>query len=339
MSHPRPLRLALFGSGRIGHVHAANIVANPGLDLAVIADPFPDGAHRLAEGTDAEVVTDPEAVFSRDDIDGVVIGSPTNTHVGLIRRAVECGVAALCEKPIDLDLGTVLECRESIKGRDSMVMLGFNRRFDPSFSSVNRRVADGEIGDLEQVTIMSRDPEPAPRSYIESSGGIFRDMTIHDLDMARYFVPEIVKVTATATNVFSNDIADLGDFDSAVVTLEGSRGELVTVTNSRHCAYGYDQRLEVFGSEGMLAATNVAPTTVKKYTRTVTEQADPYMNFFLERYLDAYAAELEQFAECIRTGRACSPGFDDGVKALILADAADRSASTGSAVTVDPLMT
>ncbi|MGO1949636.1 MAG: inositol 2-dehydrogenase [Mycobacteriaceae bacterium] len=335
MSQERPLRLALFGSGRIGQVHATNIAANPGLELAVIADPFPEGARRLAEGTGADVVTDPDEVFARDDIDGIIIGSPTNTHVDLIRKGVDRGLAVLCEKPIDLDIDTVLECRKAIAGRDASVMLGFNRRFDPSFAAVNKRVTDGEVGQLEQLSIISRDPAPAPRGYIETSGGIFRDMTIHDLDMARFFVPEIVEVTATASNVFSDDIAELEDHDSAVVTLKGRRGEIITITNSRHCTYGYDQRLEAFGSEAMLAATNLTPTTVKKYTSTETEQSDPYMNFFLERYMEAYAAELEEFATSIRTGRPCSPGFDDGVMALVLANAAVESVATGRAVAVD----
>lgn len=343
MNTTRPLRLALFGAGRIGHVHATNIAANPGLELAVIADPFTDSARTLADTVDpsgsVDVVADPAEVFAREDIDGVVVGSPTATHVDLINRAVDRGLAVLCEKPIDLDLDTVMACRDRIGTPSSPVMLGFNRRFDPSFAAVNRRVAAGEIGRLEQLTIISRDPAPAPRDYIAGSGGLFRDMTIHDLDMARFFVPEIVSVSATATNVVSDVFGEFDDYDSAVITLTGRNGELVSITNSRHCAYGYDQRLEAFGAEGMLAATNIAPTTVKKYTATVTEQADPYMNFFLERYMDAYAAELDAFATAIRTGEVCTPGFDDGVLALVLANAAEESVRTGRAVAVEPLTT
>lgn len=338
MSNNRPLRLALFGSGRIGHVHAANMAANPGIELAAIADPFVDAARALAETNGADVVADPAEVFARDDLDGVIIGSPTSTHVDLINKSVDRGLAVLCEKPIDLDIDVVRQCRERIGAPSAPIMLGFNRRFDPSFAAVNRRVAAGEIGKLEQLTIISRDPAPAPRDYIAGSGGIFRDMTIHDLDMARYFVPDIVEVTATASNIFGEEFAEFDDYDSAVVTLRGSGGELVNITNSRHCAYGYDQRLEAFGAEGMLSASNMLPTTVKKYTRTETEQADPYMNFFLERYVEAYAAELEAFANAIRTGEVASPGFDDGVKALVLANAAVESAETGRAVAVEPLL-
>lgn len=337
MSTKSPLRIALFGSGRIGQVHAKNILANPGLDLAVIADPFIDGARRLAEGTEADIVSDPAEVFARDDIDGVIIGSPTPTHVDLINRSVDSGLAVLCEKPIDLDIDTVLQCRDRIRKPSAPVMLGFNRRFDPSFAAIKQRVAQGEIGTLEQLMIISRDPAPAPRDYIAASGGIFRDMSIHDLDMARFFVPDIIEVTATATTMLGEQFAEWDDYDSALIMLKGRGGELISISNSRHCAFGYDQRLEAFGSEGMLSAGNVLPTTVRKYTSSVTEQADPYMNFFLERYVDAYAAELEAFAEAIRGNEAPSPGFDDGVMALILANAALESVKTGRSVRVESL--
>ena len=335
MSQNSPVRLALFGAGRIGQVHARNIAASPGVDLVVIADPFLEGAKTLAESTGAEAVANPDEVFSRDDIDGVVIGSPTSTHVDLITRAVDKGLAVLCEKPIDLDIDTVRSCQNTIGERSSQVMLGFNRRFDPSFAAVQRRVTDGEIGNLEQLVIISRDPAPAPRDYIAGSGGIFRDMTIHDLDMARFFVPEIVEVTASGANTFSDEIAEFNDYDSAIITLRGSKGELVNIVNSRHCAYGYDQRLEAFGAEGMLSAANLGPTSVKKFSSTGTEQADPHMPFFLERYTPAYLAELESFAHGIRSGKPFSPSFEDGVIALELANAAVESAASGRSVTIE----
>ena len=339
MSATAPIRLALFGAGRIGQVHAHNISANPDVELVVIADPFIDGARRLAEATGAQAVSSPEEVFARDDIDGVLIGSPTSTHVDLITRAVQKGLPALCEKPIDLDIETVRACRDAIGDKASKVMLGFNRRFDPAFSAIQQRVAAGEIGNLEQVVIISRDPAPAPRDYIAGSGGIFRDMTIHDLDMARFFVPEIVEVTASGSNVFSDEIAEFEDFDSAVVTLRGSNGELVNIVNSRHCAYGYDQRLEAFGAEGMLEARNISPTTVRKHSAEGTAQADPIMHFFLERYAPAYQAELAEFVRGIRTGGEFSPSFRDGVIALELADACLESARTGRTVSLEQNLT
>ncbi|MFJ8951380.1 inositol 2-dehydrogenase [Streptomyces sp. NPDC102340] len=330
----RRLRLALFGSGRIGQVHARSVATHPDIDLAVIADPFVEGARRLAAETGTKAVADPEEVFAEADLDGVVIASPTSTHVDLITRSRAHGLAVLCEKPIDLDIDTVLECRDKLGDTTSPIMLGFNRRFDPHFAAVRGRVAAGEIGTLEQLTIISRDPAPAPVDYIAGSGGIFRDMTIHDLDMARFFVPDIVEVTAVGSNVFSDDIKRYDDYDSVVVTLRGRGGELITITNSRHCAYGYDQRLEAFGSTGMLSAGNVTETTVRKFGSEGTEGAGPCLPFFLERYAEAYRAELDAFAHSIRTGEPCTPGFDDGVTALVLANAAEESARTGRTVTV-----
>lgn len=327
-----PIRIALFGAGRIGQVHAKNIIMESQAELVVIADPFIDAAKRLAAISDAEAVATPEEVFLRDDIDAVIISSPTSTHVDLIIRAVTNNLFVLCEKPIDLDILAVQECQREIDHRSSQVMLGFNRRFDPSFNAIQRRVADGEIGRLEQLIIISRDPAPAPRDYLAGSGGIFRDMTIHDLDMARFFVPEIVEVTASGANSFSDEIARLDDFDSATVTLRGSSEELITIINSRHCDYGYDQRLEAFGSEGMLSASNLGPTSVKKHTSSATNQADPHFPFFLERYEAAYREELRAFIQGIRTGEPFATSFEDGLAALQLADAATMSARDGQTV-------
>ncbi|PBC46945.1 inositol 2-dehydrogenase [Rhodococcus sp. ACS1] len=328
------LRLALFGSGRIGQVHARNIADHPELELVLIADPFIDGARALASRTAGRAVQDPDEVFADSTLDGVVIASPTPTHVDLMSTAAAHGLAVLCEKPIDLDIDTVLDCRERIKEHAVPIMLGFNRRFDPHFASVRTQVAAGAIGALEQLLITSRDPAPAPRDYIAASGGIFRDMTIHDLDMARFFLPNIVEVSAMGTNSFHDDTKALGDFDAATIILRGRDGEIVNITNSRHCAFGYDQRLEAFGSTGMLTAGNVAPTTVRRYGSNGTEEAPAYFPFFLERYAQAYRAELDAFALSIRTGDPCSPGFDDGVAALVLANAAAESAATGKTVAI-----
>ena len=334
MSADRPLKVALFGSGRIGQVHARNIAAHPELELAWIADPFIKGAQALAATTGAQAVETADEVFANKDLDAIIIGSPTSTHVDLISRAVAAGVAALCEKPIDLDIDRVRACRDQIRGTKTPLMLGFNRRFDPNFASVRARVEAGEIGRLEQLTIISRDPAPAPKDYITTSGGIFRDQSIHDLDMARFFVPDIIEVSATGSNLFCDYIEEAGDFDSVVITLRGRGGELVTITNSRHSAYGHDQRLEAFGSEGLLTAGNMTPTTVRKYGATGTEESDAYLPFFLERYAQAYRSELDSFVQSIRQGTACSPGFDDGVMALILANAAEESARSGRAVKI-----
>ena len=334
MCADRPLKVALFGSGRIGQVHARNIAENPDLELAWIADPFIEGAEKLAAASGAKAVRTADEVFANTDLDLVIIGSPTNTHVDLITRAMASGVAALCEKPIDLDIDRVLACRDQIRGTSTPLMLGFNRRFDPNFAAIRARVEAGEIGRLEQLTIISRDPAPAPVDYIKTSGGIFRDMSIHDLDMARFFVPDIIEVSATGANVFCDYIEEAGDFDSVVINLRGSGGELITITNSSHSSYGYDQRLEAFGSEGLLSAGNVAPTTVRKYSAAGTEESDAYLPFFLERYVEAYRNELDSLVKAVRGGTGCSPNFDDGLQALVLANAAEESARSGRVVKV-----
>jgi myo-inositol 2-dehydrogenase/D-chiro-inositol 1-dehydrogenase len=223
---------------------------------------------------------------------------------------------------------------EKVNASKTQIALGFNRRFDPNFASVNTRVKAGEIGTLEQLIIISRDPAPAPKEYIEVSGGIFRDMTIHDFDMARFFVPEIVEVTARGANSFSDYIQEVGDYDSVNVVMRGSNNELITIVNSRHASYGYDQRIEAFGSLGMLTASNQLPTTVRAYSATQTEVADPYLNFFLERYAVAYRQELADFVAGIQSGKNTNPTYEDGRQALILANAALESAQTGKSISL-----
>ena len=335
MTAQKQLNIALCGSGRIGRVHAANLAAHPGVNLAWVADPVVDSAREVAGRYGARAAGTTDEVFADPSLDAVLICSPTPTHVDLIRAAIGRGIAVLCEKPIDLDIERVRSCAADLAGNTSQLMMGFNRRFDPAFAALHRRVAAGEIGRLEQLTIISRDPAPAPAAYIAASGGIFRDMSIHDLDMARFFIPHIVEVTAHGANVFSDYVADAGDFDSAVLTLRGRDGELVSITNSRHSAYGYDQRLEAFGGQGMLRADNISPTTVRSFGTLAVEGADPYEPFFLERYAAAYRSELDRFIESVRTRTPCSPGFDDGMAALVLADAAAESAATGKTITVE----
>jgi len=328
------VRFGLLGCGRIGRVHAASLAANPRSELAVAYDPFEAAAGEVVARHGGTATTDPQVVFDDDTVDAVIIASPTPTHVDLLVRAVRAGKAVLCEKPIDLDLARVDACAAELDGLEATVMVGFNRRFDPSFRAVRDRVAAGEIGRLEQLTIVSRDPAPPPVSYIEESGGLFRDMTIHDLDMARFFLGEVVGVTATGANLVDPAIAAAGDIDSAVLVLRGSSGALATITNSRRCTYGYDQRLEAFGSDGMLSVANQLPTSVRYSGAGLTEAAEPYLNFFLDRYATAYAAELDHLLDRMADGTAPSPGFADGRAALVLADAALESLRTGRTVGV-----
>jgi myo-inositol 2-dehydrogenase/D-chiro-inositol 1-dehydrogenase len=325
-------RIAVLGCGRIGRVHADSVAVNPRAELTWVFDPIEAAASEVGERFGAAWTTDVDRIFEADDVDAVVVASPTPTHVELLTRAVRAGKAVLCEKPIDLDIARVDACRADLGELTDRVMLGFNRRFDPSFAEIRRRVTAGDIGALEQLTIISRDPTPPPAAYVAVSGGLFRDMMIHDLDMARFFLGEVVAVSALGANLISAEIGAAGDVDGAVVTLRGAGGQLATITNSRRCAYGYDQRLEAFGELGALAAANQRATSVGFSGATYTDALGPVHNFFLDRYTPAYRAELDAFITMAQTGEPASPGFDDGRAALLLADAAAESLRTGAMV-------
>ncbi len=332
---PAPLRVALLGTGRIGRVHAAAVADSTEAVLQVVCDAVPASAEAVAAAHGGRVVADPAEAMAAEDVDAVVVATPTPTHVGLLEAALGAGLPVLCEKPIDLDITRVDAVRAQAAAAPSPVVLGFNRRFDPHFAEVHRRVRAGEVGRLEHLAITSRDPEPPPADYVATSGGIFRDMTIHDFDMARFFVPDVVSVTAVGLHQFSPGIREAGDFDAAVVTLTGAGGESVVITNSRHSASGYDQRLEAFGADGMLSVGNVSDTLVRATTAAHVDAGEPYQRFFLERYRAAYAGELAAFLAAARGEQVEVPGFEDGRAALLLADAAEASAREGRAVAVD----
>jgi myo-inositol 2-dehydrogenase/D-chiro-inositol 1-dehydrogenase len=326
------IRFALLGCGRIGRVHADSIDVHPRAELAWVYDPIESAADEVARRYGAATASSVNAPIDDATVDAVVIASATPTHVDLLTRAAQAGKAVLCEKPIDLDLARVDRCWTDIAALNPTVMLGFNRRFDPSFREARERIAAGEIGRLEQLTIVSRDPAPAPREYLAVSGGLFRDMTIHDFDLARFFLGEIVEVYATGANVVADYIAELGDIDSAVVVMRGSDGELCHITNSRRSVFGYDQRLEAFGSNGLLSVGNQHRTSVRLSNAAQTEAAPEYLNFFLGRYTPAYRAELDHLIMAMEQGSQPSPGFADGREALALADAALESLHVGRTV-------
>jgi myo-inositol 2-dehydrogenase / D-chiro-inositol 1-dehydrogenase len=330
------IRFALFGAGRIGRVHADSIDVHPRAQLAWVYDPIESAAHEVAKQYGAATAPTVGAALDDPGVDAVVIASATPTHVDLLTRAVRAGKAVLCEKPIDLDLARVDRCWTEIAALNPTVLIGFNRRFDLSFREVRDRIAAGEIGRLEQLTIVSRDPAPAPREYLAASGGLFRDMTIHDFDLVRFFLGEVVEAYATGASVVVDYIAELGDIDSAVVALRAADGTLCHITNSRHSAFGYDQRLEAFGSDGMLSVGNQHPSSVRLSNANQTEAAREYLNFFLDRYTPAYRAELDHLISAIEQGDQPSPGFADGREALALADAALKSLRTGQMVRLRP---
>ncbi|WP_416444223.1 Gfo/Idh/MocA family oxidoreductase [Leucobacter sp. HNU] len=326
------VRMGLIGTGRIGLVHATSISAHPETELSWIADPFVDGAHALAARFGGRVTDSSDELLDSGEVDAILVAAPTPTHVPLIEAAVDRGIPVLCEKPIDLDIARVEALRPKVAASGVPVALGFNRRFDPAFAEVRTRVAAGEIGPLEQLTIISRDPAAPPAAYIGVSGGIFRDMTIHDFDMARFFLPDIAEVRATGSTLFDDGAREHGDFDTAVVTLKSSSGAIVTIINSRHSAVGYDQRIEAFGPLGSLQANNPSLSLVSASNASAVDARAPYEPQFLHRYAVSYSAELDAFLRLMRGEPSDSPTFDDGRAALLLADAAQRSAETGSVV-------
>jgi myo-inositol 2-dehydrogenase / D-chiro-inositol 1-dehydrogenase len=326
------VRFAVLGCGRIGRMHARNIKAHARAELVVCYDVFAKAAEETAAELGAKVAGSVDAVLADPAVDAVFIASSTDTHVDLLTRAAKAKKAILCEKPIDLDIRRVEACWREIGHLEPLVMLGFNRRFDPSFKSLRDRLQAGEIGKLEQVVITSRDPAPASAEYLKGSGGLFRDMTIHDFDMARYLAGEIVEVQALGANLIDPGIEQIGDIDAAMVTLRAASGALVHINNSRRCAYGYDQRVEAFGEKGMLRAGNRRATTVTSWGGERTDAADPLLNFFIERYREAYDAEVDHFVDCFEQGRPPLAGFAEGREALRLADAALESLKSGSIV-------
>jgi len=328
-------RIAVLGAGRIGKIHAHNAATLPGCSLAGVADPFGSAAADLAALYACRAEHDPAALIERDDVDAVVIGTPTDTHVELMLRAARAGKAVLCEKPIDLDIGRAREAAADLQRLDARVMLAFNRRFDPSVAALKAAIDAGEVGEVQQVIVTSRDPAPAPLSYLRTSGGIFRDMTIHDFDIARFLLgEEPVEIFAIASNLVDPAIGELGDADTVMVVMKTASGKQCHINCCRAASYGYDQRFEVLGNKGMLLNDNLRPTTLRRFTRTQTEAQDPLLNFFLERYEQAYRAELLAFATAVADGRPMPVTPQDGVQALRLADAALESSQTGHAVTV-----
>lgn len=327
-------RLALLGAGRIGKVHAKAIAEDKRAKLVAVADAFPEAANAIASAAGCAVRTIDE-IEADKDIDAVVICTPTNTHADLIERFAKAGKAIFCEKPIDLDVARAKACLETVRRTGAKVMLGFNRRFDPHFQAVRREIDAGTIGKVEMVTITSRDPGAPPAEYIKVSGGIFRDMTIHDFDMARFLLgEEIETVVATGSVLVDPKIGELGDYDSASLILTTKSGRQAVISNSRRASYGYDQRIEVHGSLGAVSAENQRPVSIEVATKDGYTRP-PLHDFFMTRYTAAYAAEISAFIDSLEKGTAPSPSAEDGLIALALADAALKSAKENKVVRVE----
>ena len=325
------LKIALVGAGRIGRIHAANAVAHPALTLSHVVEPMADAARAVARETGAEVAS-LDAVLADPSVAGMIIASATDTHLDYCLRAHAAGKAIFCEKPLDLDLAPARAAAGQLA--DARLFLGFNRRFDPNFQALKARLADGSVGDLETLQITSNDPGPPPIAYVKVSGGLFKDMAIHDFDMARWLLAEdVAEVFAWGSCLVDPAIGAAGDVDTARTLLKTASGRLCVIANSRRSGFGYDQRIEAYGSAGMVRADNVTESTVAVWTEGGA-RADRFQNFFLERYRHAYRQEMAHFAEVLAGEAEPSVGYADGVAALALAEAAAESVRTGRPVSL-----
>ncbi len=327
------IRFGILGAGRIGKVHAATIAKSSKAKVVFIADAMPKAAAELAKSVGAEVASVEDIIKSKN-VDAVLIATPTDTHADYIELAARAGKAILCEKPVSLSVARIEKCLKVVEKTKAKLMIGFNRRFDPNFANLEQRIRKGDIGAVELVTVISRDPGPPPVDYIKRSGGLYRDMMIHDFDMARFLVgEEFVVVQALGASLVDKEIGKAGDVDTASVQMQTASGKICVITNSRRATYGYDQRMEVHGAKGMLRAGNVHNTTVELANASGV-LGDPVLNFFTERYGDAYANEVNSFIDGIAKGVSARPNGHDGLQAQKLADAATKSWSTGRPVKV-----
>lgn len=330
------LRFALLGAGRIGQVHAQAISSNPTATLAAVADAVVDIANSLVAQFGGVVSTIDE-IAAMADIDAVLICTPTNTHADLIEQFARAGKAIFCEKPIDLNVERVIACLKVVEETGAQLMVGFNRRFDPHFIALKETISAGKIGDVEMVNITSRDPGAPPPEYIKVSGGIFKDMTIHDFDMARFLLgEEIDSVMACASVLVDPEIGQLGDYDSASVILTTKSGKQCSISNSRRATYGYDQRIEVHGSLGMIAAQNQREVSIELATKDGYTKP-PLFDFFMTRYIAAYTAEIAAFVNMIANKAPATPSGQDGLISLKIAEAALQSVKLGRMINLSEI--
>jgi myo-inositol 2-dehydrogenase/D-chiro-inositol 1-dehydrogenase len=327
------VRFGILGAGRIGKVHARTLADSGRAQVAYIADAMPQAAAELAASVGAKVASVDE-IIAASDVDAVLIATPTDTHADLIERVARAGKAILCEKPVSLSVERIEACLAVVEAAKVPLMIGFHRRYDPNFAALAQRLRAGEIGDVEIVTITCRDPSAPPVSYIERSGGLYRDMMIHDFDMARFLLgEEPVVVHALGAVLTDKAIEATGDVDTAVVHMQTASGKICVITNSRRATYGHDQRIEVHGSKGLLRAGNVHLTSVEKADGTGwTQDQIPFS--FIERYQAAYEIEINQFLTFLESGKQPSASGYDGLMAQKLAEAATESRRTGQAVRI-----
>jgi myo-inositol 2-dehydrogenase/D-chiro-inositol 1-dehydrogenase len=321
----KKIRFAVAGLGRIGKIHLENLLQINTIEVVAVTDPLEE-SRQYAKNKRIPFVTSLfEEMLTVAEFDAIIICSPTDTHASYVEIAAKAGKHIFCEKPLDLSLKRVIEVLDIVKDSNIKLMLGFNRRFDKEFRKVQQVVKNGEIGEPHIVKITSRDPGAPPVSYIKKSGGLFLDMTIHDFDMARFVVgKEVEEVYAKGAVLIDSAIGEVGDIDTAVITLTYTDGTMAIIDNSREAAYGYDQRIEVFGSKGMVLGNNNFHDSHRVYNKDGVQGALP-LNFFLERYADAYKTEIDDFINSLETDKEISVNGEDGKISLIIGLAAIKS--------------
>lgn len=321
------INVALLGLGRIGQMHAENLINHKSFKLKYTFDISKKLAKNISKKFNTIDISTPEKAFRDKNIDLIFIASSTSTHIKFIKEAAKHKKVVFCEKPLDLNIDKVNKCSKEIKKYKPKIQLGFNRRYDPGHSSIKQELRKGKIGKLEKIIITSRDPAPPPLNYLKVSGGIFKDMMIHDFDLLRFYLEkdEIENIFTTASNISDKRFDKIKDYELASCLLKSKQGVQCIITNSRHCSFGYDQRVELFGSKGMLISGNKSENETEIFTKNNTSQKKPLLNFFIDRYVDAYRLQLDELALYSRKKKSPISSFEDGRRALIIANAASQS--------------
>lgn len=340
VANMKKLRMGIIGAGRIGKVHTETIVQNvPDAEILEIVDTNIEEAKYLAEKFNiSKYSVDYRNIINNPEVDAVIICSPTDTHAEYIIDAAKAKKHIFCEKPVDLDIKTIQNAISVVEEMDVKLMVGFNRRFDSNFKKIKEMVLNDKIGDPHILKITSRDPGPPPAEYVAVSGGMFLDMTIHDFDMARFVVgSEVEEVYVNAAVMVDPKIGEAGDVDTAIINLKFENGALGVIDNSRKAVYGYDQRVELFGSKGMIRVDNNAPDNHKYYSEVGVHASLP-LNFFMDRYIEAYASEIKEFCDIVKNDKDVIVGGGDGLQAVIIGLAAKKSVAEKRAVKISEII-
>ena len=321
------INIALFGLGRIGRMHAENLINHPEFNLKYIFDLDENLTKKLSKKYQCIAIKDPNIAFKDKNIKSIFIATSTNTHLKFIEEAVKNRKIVFCEKPLDLDLKKINQCKKNIAKYNPKIQIGFNRRYDPAHNSLRKNLIKGKIGKLEKIIITSRDPAPPPLSYLKTSGGIFKDMMIHDFDLARYYTgsDEFESIFATGKYFSDKKFRRVKDLELATVIMRSKKGVQCIITNSRHCSFGYDQRVELFGNKGMIISDNQRDLETAIYSKNSTNNKSLFKTFFIERYSEAYKIQLNDLAKLCKKNIKPIADFEDGRRSLILAETANKS--------------